>query len=287
MSLSLRILFCWSILSAAYACHAQSPYLPDSGKGTVTVGYSYSTYDAFYDSKKRNSLKPFGIDSIDQHAATLNGEYSFAKNWAADLTVGYVTETMTKSLRPQDPRTSEGLNDTTVGVRYRALDETLSHSAWVPTLTLRAAAIVEGSYDRNFINSPGDGGTGGEYGLLMGRYWEKIGGGIYGSALHRIVSGGAPQKFKGTLGVYKILFKSFTLDAGYERIDSFGGVNFDSPTFTLNRFSELAEKSDTVHGGVGYRDSGERSYNVTVSKVIAGQNTSDRLTVQAVLSIPF
>jgi hypothetical protein len=264
----------------------QSAYTPDQGKLLVTPSYTYQTFDRFFNSKDSIKLRRFGIEDIQQHAATVSAEYGITHDLAADVSLGYVIAYTDGVLVPGDPKTIDGLNDTLIGLRYRILDETKIDNPWIPTVTARLGAILSGTYDSGFINSPGDGAFGIEPSLRTGRYYENLRLGYYGSTAFRIRFD-VPDELVGNVGIYTVLFDRLTLNFGYERLHSISGVNFDSPDFRLDRFRELRQESDTIKYGIGYFDGGGRSYNLNFGNVLNGKNVGESFIIDVSASIPF
>jgi hypothetical protein len=272
----------------AFAAWGQSAYVPLQGELDITPSYTFQTFDRFYSSSSLEKLSTFGLSEITQHNATVAAEYGITEDVAVDVTLGYTHAHMDQVIPGiGNPNTIDGLNDTLIGARWRFLDER-DHPGrvLVPTLTLRAGGIIAGTYDAGFINSPGDGASGGELSLLFGRYYEPWGLGAYGNAGYRILGSGVPDAFIGGLGLYKT-FGGVTVNVGYRRYWSTSGINFDSPEFTFNRFQNLREISDSIEYGVGYTDSGGRSYNLNFLNVLNGQNVGQSFNVNASVTLPF
>ncbi|MFQ3669929.1 MAG: hypothetical protein SNJ84_00565 [Verrucomicrobiia bacterium] len=264
----------------------QGAYTPEAGKFTVTPSYTYQTFDRFYNSKDSIRLRNFGIEDIQQHAASVSAEYGITNDLAVDVTLGYVIAYVDNVLVPGDPKTIDGLNDTLIGLRYRLIDEARMDNLWTPTLTARLGAILSGTYRAGFINSPGDGAFGIEPSLLAGRYYEGLGLGYYASSAFR-VRFDVPDEFVGGVGIYKVLFNRLIVSFGYQRLHSISGVDFDSPDFRLDRFQELREESDTIKYGIGYLDPAGNSYNLNFGNVLHGKNVGESFIIDVSATIPF
>ncbi len=280
------------IVLAVLSCHvpflqAQSAYTPTARTGNVTPSFSFQTFDSFYDSNRVNDLSAFGISYIRQYSISVAAEYGITDDIAVDALLGWTWANMDNPLVPGNPTSIDGLNDTLLGLRWRFLDEAQFESSWVPTLTLRAGATIAGSYQAGFINSPGNGASGGDYNLLFGKYYAPWDAGVYGELSHKLYAQNVPNKFEGNIGVYKGFNNGLNLFVGYRRVQSLGGINFDSPAFNLGRFQELREISDNLEYGVSYTDGGGRTYGLTFYNVVGGQNTSKKFGVSASVNFPF
>ena len=154
------------VLLASVPAYGTSAYLPLEGRFTLSGSYIFETFDEFWAGRKKMDLP----DDIHQHTVSVGLEYGLLDDVALDLTLGY-TRTSFSSVDDLD-----GLNDTTLGVRWRMFDEFRYDSPYIPTLTLRLGGIIEGSYDTvttGAPNSPGDGASGIETSLLFGKvFWS-------------------------------------------------------------------------------------------------------------------
>ncbi len=264
---------------------AQTPYPVPTGKTELTASFSFQTYDQFFDSSRSVSLSAFGIKQIDQYSANLYAEHGLSEDVTLDLMLGWTWATMNTPLVAGQPAEIDGLNDTVLGLRWRFLDEQKTPS--LPTLALRVGGTLGGSYESGFINSPGKGASGAEYGLLLGKYYEACRTGIYSSLLHKLFDGSAPDQLHFGLGIYYLVSDRISIFANYRRIESLSGVDFDSPAFNLGRFRELREKSDNLEYGVGYTDAMGRNYGLTLYHVLDGSNSAKKFGLNASVSIPF
>ena len=257
----------WLPFGSLPTASAQSAWLPAEGRLEITPRYVYQSFDEFWIRRDQRMKLP---DDVEQHTGTISAEYGLNQSWALDATVGYTrVETAAFGASTKD----DGLADSRFGVRYRALDERAHASAWMPTITLRAGAIVAGTYDEGQPFSAGDGAHGGEFSVLLGKAFGDTGFGLYGEAGYRLRENPVPDDFFGSIGVYKTL-GSFTVNAGYRHIQSLSGVNIMDPGFT---FPTLKEINQLFEAGLGYQDKGGRFYQVFGAFPMYGRNTGDKI----------
>jgi len=280
--LSTTLILVGSVLSLT----AQSAYTPPSKTVTITPSYSYKFFDRLRNSRRSVSLQSFGIREIEQHNVTVSTEYGITDDIAVDVSTGYVRSYSDGVFRPGDPENIDGLSDTLIGTRWRFLNDTEFESSWVPTLTARAGAILAGTYEEGFINSPGDGAFGFEYSLLLVDYFQDIGLGYYANLTHRARES-VPDEFFGQIGIFKTLFQNITVHAGYQRLQSLSGINVDSPQFTASNFQDLNEISDIVEYGVSYTDPGGRTYSIGAASVVGGKNVAESHTINVSATFSF
>ncbi|MEM1157821.1 MAG: hypothetical protein AAGH72_06165 [Verrucomicrobiota bacterium] len=274
------------LLAGIWSLAAQSAYTPLEKTFTITPSYSYKFFDRLRDSRGSRSLENFGINQIEQHNFTVSAEYGVTDDIAVDVSTGYVRSYSDGVFTPGDPEEIDGLSDTLIGTRWRFLNDAEFEKIWVPTLTARAGAILAGTYEEGFINSPGDGAFGFEYALLISDYFLDLGIGYYANLTHRARES-VPDEFFGQVGIFKTLFKDFTVFTGYQRLQSLSGINVDSPQFTASNFQDLNEISDIIEYGVSYTDQGGRTYSIGAASVVGGKNVAESHTINVSATFSF
>jgi hypothetical protein len=273
---------------------AQSAWVPPKTKFIITPIYVFENASDFYFGSNRQAI--LGSNTIEQHTFTLATEYGITDRWAADLALGYTSSTLKNNNLGdlQDNRREiGGLNDTTVGLRYKLVDEFETKSTWIPTLTLRTAAIIEGTYKANLFQSPGDGASGGQFGVLFGKSYDWLGGiGYYGGVSYRMRSENVPNDLLSNVGIYKTIYKGLALNVGYRDERTFGGgISVDELVASLPagpaQFQQLEDTRSSIEAGINYRDGQDRIYGFGIGKTISGANTFDRTSFSSYASFPF
>lgn len=255
---------------------AQSAWLPAPKQLVATPSVSFQTYDEFWAGDVKVKLP----DDVDQYYGGIMLEYGITPVLAADLTIGY-TRVETKAFGGDGE--DDGLADTSFGLRWKFLDEEATVSAYTPTLTLRAGGIIEGTYDENFPFSAGDGASGAQVSLLLGKEFGQSGFGIFGDFGYRYRGEHVPDDLFGSFGIYQSI-KSFTLSVGYRHIQGLSGEDIGDPGF---RFPEVREIQQNIEAGVGYTDRGGRFYQFFYAHTLDGKNTGDKDIFGLSASIPF
>jgi hypothetical protein len=264
---------------------AQSAWLPAQGEFIATPGAAFSTFDEFWIGRTRVRNPPNG-KSLDQYTGFVTLEYGILRQLAADVTIGY-TATDTDAF---GGASDDGLADTQLGLRYRLVDETRA----LPSLALRLGGIVAGTYDENAPFSAGDGASGFEASLLLGKTFGDSGFGAYGDIGYRIRESDVPDDLFGSVGLFKQfqgVFResdAFTLSVGYRHVQGLSGPDIGAPGFgTSFGFPQVREINQLLEGSVGYSDSGGRQYQFTVAKSVEGRNTGDKMAFVVTISLPF
>ena len=144
------------------------PWLPAPGAGTITVSYVSQEATEFYRAAQKGPT-PAGGHELGQQTLWVAGTYGLSDSLALDFRVGGAESSfMAGPSAPLPPQENlSGLQDLNAGVVWRFKDEVTSSG---PSVALRAAAIIGGSYDTGYISSLGDGGDGAELSVLIGKY---------------------------------------------------------------------------------------------------------------------
>jgi hypothetical protein len=273
------------LATSASTLLAQSAWLPNENQLVLTPGFTYSTFDEFWMGRDKVDNPPNG-KSLNQYYGYLFADYGIVENLAADATVGY---TWTDSEAFGDVN-DDGLADTSVGLRYRLIDETTSSCPYTPTIALRVGGVIPGTYDENLPFSPGDGAYGLESSLLLARAIGDSGFGIYGDIGYRMRENPVPDDLFGSAGIYQQL-GHVTLTFEYRHTQSLSGLDIGGPGFNpandSTGFPAVKEITQLVQAGVTFTDRAGRSYQFTAAKSVDGRNTGDRLLFGFNITIPF
>jgi len=262
---------------------AQSVWMPEKGQMVVAPGYSYQTFDKFDAGGTKFKLPT----DVVQQTGSIGLEYGLTPKLAVDLTLGYTRVEYEPSGGPNAHR--DGLDDTRLGVRYRFIDEDLGGRAWVPAVGIRVGGIIAGTYDVPTalppIN-PGDGASGFETSLLLGKTFGSTGFGTYADIGFRVREDSVPDDIFGSAGVFKHI-GPVTLSFGYRHIQGLSGGDIFGPGFgTSFGFKQVKEINQFIEGGIAFTDKGGRSYQLTVAQNIEGRNTGDKLVFGVSISFP-
>ena len=257
VGLSAAGLFAFSTLA-----HAENNvWLPAPGSGTVALSYVSQSADRFYIGPSLMSL-PFG--TIKQKTTTLSGQYSIIDGLAVDAQLPFARRTSGLG-------SDSGTADARVGVTYRFVDEFERKSA--PTVAVRVGAIFAGNYQTQRPDSIGDGASGYELSLLVGKYITQSFG-VHGEVGIRDRNRGVPTDSFVSVGADYRITPSLVASAGYLRSKKSGGLDIGGPGFTPARFQQVAEERGVVTAGVGYAVTPRVAVSLNFGRVTSGRNTS-------------
>lgn len=255
-----------SLSGAAQA--ASSPWLPEPGSLNSVLSYVFQTADQFYLANRHSDLPT----DLSQHTFSLYLEYGLTDNLALDARSGYAFSNFAKDPMLSPDPSLDGMTDTQLGLRWRALDEAIGDPV---TLGFRAAGIIEGSYRTGALNAIGDGASGGEFSVLAGRNFED-GLSVSFEAGYRTRGEPVPDEFFANLGGRYAFTPEFSAGVSYQIAESLGGIDIGSPGFTPARFPEVNEDYQIVGFDLSYQFASRTFVSVSYGKTVDGRNTGDQ-----------
>ena len=242
--------------------HAQnSVWLPAPGSGSVGLSYLSQEADRFYIGGSLMTL-PFGTIKI--KTTTLAAQYAIADGFAVDAKLPFAQ-------RSSGLGSDRGTGDARVGVTWRFVDEFEKRS--LPTVAVRAGAIIAGNYQTFRPDSIGDGASGYEVSLLVGRYLTPSFG-VRGEVGIRDRNRGVPNQTFLSVGADLRITPSLSGSVGFSSIRNSGNLDIGGPGFTPLRFQQVAEKRNFINAGLSYSVTERISINGNIGKVTSGRNTS-------------
>lgn len=257
-------------LAAPLAALAEgdSPWLPIPGQLLLGVNYTEQSGDGSYIGSRFTPISGVtmgGASKYRRKSTQLRAYYGISDSLALDASIGYGE---VKVGRADNDR---GQTDTTIGLSWRVLDEFENPS--VPTLTLRAAAIVNGSYDGGRLAALGNDANGYELAALIGKeltpaiaVWAELG--------VQDRDRGVPNARFYDLGVRWRVGGGVSLSAGYGDQRYSGNLDIGGPGFSPARFQQVRAERSTARIGAGWAFAGNQGVSLTLGKFVgSGRNT--------------
>jgi hypothetical protein len=263
---------------------AQAVWLPARGQWIVTPWYEYSEFHDAWRGLQKESVTVGDGHGFDQNNGMVLIEYGFARNWAADLQVGYTSLSQRYFTPDGEADTTRGLMDVTFGVRWQVLHEA-DAPKWAPTVTLRAGGIVRGSYDIDFPYAPGNGAVGIEPSVLLSKNFGWQGFGMYGNIGYRAMRSGGNDAVFGSIG-FRQEFRGFTFNAGYRHHEDVEGDDIGGMGNTIVYSPRVREIYQQMEFGLGYTDKGGRRYQFYFRQTFDGRNTGEKQVYGIYASFP-
>ncbi len=267
----------------AFGLQAQySAYLPEPGLLLLTPQYLYQSFNHLHAGTAKFTLADLGYQGrLKQHTVQASLEYGVHPDWAFDLSFGHVSVRF-------PARNQDGMTDTGIGVRYRLHDEFKTHNG-LPTVALRVGAIVAGSYKVYTglpPSNPGDGASGVETSLLLGKSLGKSGINLYGDIGFRHRGQGVPEDLFGTAGVAWEATRWLMFTAAYRHEQGLSGIDILGVGFTGD-FRVVKEVNQIAEFGVVFTDRHGRSLNLFSAISLDGRNTGDKTIFGVSATLPF
>ena len=229
----------------------------------------------------------YGID-INQGYVAL--QYGITPKWAADFNIGGTTVGWRKFDPNESPQSTTGLMDWSFGVRYQVYNELQdTNYPWMPTLTLRAGAVMPGSYNQDIIYAPGLRSAAIEPEVLMRKRFGWPGLGAYNDLLYRWNRTTGNDQYIAAIGLFQQI-KGWELDAGYRHLQTLSGGDIiydpnDPSGIVYPR--EVRENYDAFEAGFSYTSSKRHiRYGFHSLAVFDGNNSDRKFWVGASIDIP-
>jgi hypothetical protein len=272
---------------------AQLADLPEPGQ--FVVGLVYEESEAYHIWAGRNYQditvhsggENYGID-INQGYFAL--QYGIAEKWAADLSVGATTLGW-RSFSPNNQiEDTTGLIDTSFGVRYQVFNESKVQSRWLPTLTLRAGAVLPGTYNQDIAFAPGLRSAAIEPEVLARKHFGWPGFGAYADLWYRWNRTTQNDQYGAVIGLFQQI-KGWELDVGYRHMQttSGGDISLNPPDLTTLVYPrDVREITDSIEAGFSYTTSKRHwRYGFQTRTVFDGSNTDKKFWIGGSIDIPF
>jgi hypothetical protein len=263
--------------------------VPDKGQFVVGLVYDESeAYNIWAAHEKHNVTWHSGGEDygIDRNQGYVAMQYGITEKWAADLNVGATTVGW-RYFSSGHIESTTGLMDTSFGIRYQVFNETDAPSSWIPTLTLRAGAVLPGTYSEDFPFAPGLRSAAIEPEVLFRKHFGWPGFGAYGDALFRWNRTTGNDQYIATIGLFQQI-KNWELDAGYRHLQTISGSDIiwigDNTIFYPR---DVREISDSIEAGFSYTTMKRHiRYGFESRVVFDGSNTERAFWVGGSVDVP-
>ena len=253
-------------LPLAALAEGDSPWLPIPGQFSLSVNHTEQSAREAYIGSQRLSVSAItgGAASRFKRSTTdLYASYGLTDAVSLDAKLGY------GKVRAGAADSDSGMTDTVIGANWRVLDE--FERPALPTITLRGAAIIHGSYDGGRLAALGNGENGVELAVLLGKQitpalalWAELG--------VQDRSGDVPNATFYELGARYRFAPKWSATLGYSSKKYGGDLDIGGPGFTPARFQEVRAERALVKLGVGYAFAGNQGVALNVAKVVSGRN---------------
>jgi hypothetical protein len=243
-----------------------SPWLPIPGEFSIGASHTeQSGKDAYIGSMKLpiSAITGGAASKFKRSTTQVRLGYGISDSLAVDATLGY------GKVEVGAADEDKGQTDSVIGLSWRALDE--YERPGLPTLTLRGAAIIKGSYDGARLAALGNDANGFELSVLVGKditssiaLWGQLG------VQNR--SGAVPNATFVDLGARWRFAPGWNASVGYGEKRYSGDLDIGGPGFTPARFQEVRAERSLVRLGVGFGFAGNQGIALNLAKALDGRN---------------
>jgi hypothetical protein len=266
MKSNLCVLIAAALLTPVVQAENVSPWLPGAGSGDVSLAYVAQSADEFF---AGSAEMPLPTD-LEQDSLQIGFSYGINERLALDIRAGYAESDFLTDpgLAPQGGL--NGITDSRIGLRWLLLDEFADAPV---TLTLGGAINIEGSYDTGAITAIGDGASGGELALAVGRQFDS-GFSLSGEFGARQRGGDVPNEWFFGITAALAFTDNFSGFVGYEDVNSDGDLDIGAMGFSPARFPEVEEDYSLWNAGLSVAFNEAWSVSGAYGSKIDGRNTA-------------
>lgn len=263
--LGYRLLWISALLAPTLAI-AETPWLPEPGRGQATISHIDERYDEFYSA---SGVRLFPTDVV-QKTQQLTLEYGLYDAVSVSLQTGYTRGEF--DVAPQ--RVLSGRDDSQLNIKWRWLDEDTTAPL---SLTWIASWIIEGSYATSFPghpHSPGDGTSGAALTLALGKRWQS-GWSVSGSLGYQARNSGTPKEIL-VAAQCDYSWSRSGVGIRYLREQALSGLDIGNPELTPFTLHRLREITDTLDVNAWWRIHNNWFIAADYAQVIEGRNTGKK-----------
>ncbi len=246
-----------------------TPWIAEPGTGSVSLSFGRQAATEFFRADNRGPTPGNGAE-LSQNTGWLGISYAISDAVSVELQSGFAGSHIPGPVGPTPEESFTGLVDTNLSVTWRVADELVTG---MPSVAIRAGAIVAGPYDTGYINSLGDGGNGFEGSVLVGQFVDRVGFSAEGGYRYRTED--IPSDVFVNLSGYLILSDQISVAADYRIVNgNEEGLDIGGPGFSPDRFPELQEDIHLVGGRLLVNLTDEIGLNAFYGQVVDGRNTA-------------
>jgi len=178
-----------------------------------------------------------------------------------------------------------GTTDTTVGLTWRFHDEFLSEGN-APSAAVRIAATIDGGYETGRITAVGDGASGFEASLILGKALTSQFA-VSGDIGYRYRDSNVSNEAFLNLTAFYAINDKLSASVAYHKVDAKEGLDIGGPGFTPLKFPQVEEDYDLFEIGVNYAISSELNIGVSYGSLFEGKNAPKSDVLSASIGFSF
>ena len=244
-----------------------SPWLPIPGQFSLGLNHTEQSGDNAYIGNKLLPLTAITGGAASKYkraTTTLRLDYGLSDALSFDATIGFA------KVKVGAADNDSGMTDSTLGLRWRVLDE--YEDPALPTLTLRGAAILKGNYDGARLASVGKDANGFEVAIVLGKQITPTFA-LSGEVGVQNRSDNVPNAIFYELAARYRFAPQWSASLGYSNKKFGGNLDIGGAGFSPARFQEVREERGVVKAGVGYAFASNQGVALNLAKTTSGRNT--------------
>lgn len=247
-------------------CEGTSPWLPIPGQLSASINYTDQEGDTAYIGDNEldvDMITGGAAEDFERNTTTLTFNYGISDNFALDVTLGY------GEVEAGAADSDQGIIDTLVGISWRMTDEFMDPA--LPTMTLRAGAIINGDYDGGRLAALGRDANGLELSFLIGKSlssWFALSAEVGVQERDNDV----PTAYFYEVSTHFTPAPGWNLSLGYAEKEFDDDLDIGDPGFTPDQFQEVGEERSLLKASVGY-GFGNHGVALLYNDLLDGRNT--------------
>lgn len=275
-----------------------TPWISEPRTGSISVSFFNQNATEFYRGTETTKGPLAATESnLGQNTVWISANYALNDAIGLDLQTAWAQSYVDEAAGPSGGNDSySGLYDSQLSLTWRFIDELVDD---LPSMALRVGIKIPGGYDTGYINSIGDGGNSFEWSLIVGQFFNSIGGSAEigfrqrGSTTVNTEAVGAiegdeidiPSEIFVNAWIFIPLGNRFRLGANYRLTNATSGIDIGGEGFSPSRFPRLEEDVHLVAGQLFVDIFGSVSAHALFGSVIGGRNTAKSTVFGGGLSV--
>ncbi len=243
-----------------------SPWLPAPGQFTLGINHTQQTAKESIIGDKELSVWAI-TGAAEEYKSTTNTvqfTYGLLDSLSFDLAAGQA------KVEVGSADSSSGRIDTVIGGNWRVLDEYISSG--VPTLTLRAAAILKGNYEGARLAGLGKAANGLEVAAIVGKQISPMFS-LWGEIGVQNRDNSVPNATFYDINAGLAFTRELSASIGVSNKKYSGDLDIGGAGFSPSRFPEVKEERSLIKLGLNYSFAENQGLSLNFAKITAGRNT--------------
>ena len=267
--MQLRQLFISTLAALPMVAFAEgdSPWLPIPGQFSLGLNHTEQSGDNAYIGSTELPLTAItggGASKYKRATTTLRLDYGLSDAVAFDASIGFAR------VKVGAADNDSGMTDSTLGLRWRVLDE--YEDPALPTLTLRGAAILKGNYDGARLAAVGKDANGFEAAIVLGKQITPAFA-LWGEVGVQKRSDKVPRATFYEVGARYRFAPQWSASLGYSNKNFGGDLDIGGAGFSPARFQEVREERGVAKFSVGYAFARNQGIALNLARTTRGRNT--------------